>query len=78
MFSYVLHFVRACQPCQVFARKQKLVALPLKPMVVQASFQQWELELIGEFKGNSCNGFKWIITATDYFTRWVEAIPVKF
>ena len=52
-------------------------ALPLNPIVVQAPFQQWGLEFIGKFKDNSSNGYSWILTATDYFTKWVEAIPTK-
>ena len=40
-------------------------------------FQQWGLEFIGKFKDNSSNGYSWILTATDYFTKWVEAIPTK-
>jgi hypothetical protein len=51
--------------------------LPLKPVIVEAPFQQWGLEFIGEFKDNSSNGYRWVLTATDYFTRWVEAIPMK-
>ena len=52
-------------------------ALPLNPIVVQAPFQQWGLDFIGKFKDNSSNGYSWILTATDYFTKWVEAIPTK-
>ena len=52
-------------------------ALPLNPIVVQAPLQQWGLEFIGKFKDNSSNDYSWIITATDYFTKWVEAIPTK-
>ena len=69
--------VKCCQECQLFTGKQKLVALPLTPVVVLAPFQQWGLDFIGKFKDNSSNGFCWIITATDYFTKWVEAIPTK-
>ena len=36
-------------------------------------FQQRGLDFIREFHENSSNGFKWILTAIDYFTRWVEA-----
>jgi transposase InsO family protein len=69
--------VRGCQQCQLFTGKQKLAALPLQPVVVEAPFQQWGLDFIGQFKDNSSNGYTWIITATDYFTKWVEAIPTK-
>jgi hypothetical protein len=65
------------QPCQYFTGKPKLPAQPLKPVVVEAPFQQWGLDFIGEFKDNSSNGYRWILTATDYFTRWVESIPTK-
>ena len=77
IFSNVHRFVRKCEPCQLFTGKQKLAALPLQPVVVEAPFQQWGLDFIGNFKDNSSNGFSWIITATDYFTKWVEAISTK-
>jgi transposase InsO family protein len=35
------------------------------------------LDFIGKFSNNSSNGFSWVLTATDYFTKWVEAIPTK-
>lgn len=35
------------------------------------------MDFIGNFKDNSSNDFSWIIVATDYFTKWVEAIPTK-
>jgi hypothetical protein len=69
--------VRGCQQFQLFSGKQKLAALPLQHVVVEAAFQQWGLDFIGQFKDNSSNGFTWIITTTDYFTKWVEAIPTK-
>ena len=52
-------------------------ALPLNPIVVQTPFQQWVLDFIGKFKDNSSNGYSWILTAMDYFTKWVEVIPTK-
>jgi hypothetical protein len=63
--------------CQLFTGKQKLAALPLQPVVFEAPFQQCELDFIGQFKDNSSNGYTWIITTTDYFTKWVEALPTN-
>jgi hypothetical protein len=38
-------------------------------------FQQWGLDFIGEINPPS-NGYqKWILTATDYFTKWIEFVP---
>lgn len=59
IFSDVQSFVRGCEKCQFFTRKQKLVALPLKPVVIEAPFQQWGLDFIGQFKDNSSNGYTW-------------------
>ena len=35
------------------------------------------MDFIGPFDQNSSNGYKYILTCTDYFTRWVEAITTK-
>ena len=53
LFSDVYQQVRACAPCQKFAGKQKLVYLPLKHIVVNAPFQQWGLDFIGEINPSS-------------------------
>jgi hypothetical protein len=77
IFSDVHQFVWKCEPCHLFIGKHKLAALPLQPVVVEAPFQQWGLEFIGKFNDNSSNGYSWVLIATDYFTKWVEAIPTK-
>ena len=57
IFSDVHSFVRGCEQCQLFTRKQKFAALPLKLVVIKAPFQQWGLDFIGQFKDNSSNGY---------------------
>lgn len=51
--------------------------LPLKPVEVSASFQQWGLDFIGENHPTSLGQHKWILTTTDYFTKWIDAIPTR-
>jgi hypothetical protein len=77
LFSYVNIKVRACNPCQLFARKQKLPALPLVLVKTKAPFQKWGLDFIGEINPHSSAQHKWILTTTDYFTKWVEDIPTR-
>jgi hypothetical protein len=77
LFSDVNAKVRACHLCQIFAGKQKLPTLPLVPVKTESPFQQWGLDFIGEINPHSSAQHKWILTATDYFTKWVEAIPTK-
>ena len=43
--------------------------------MVNAAFQQWGLDFIGEINPTSSVKNKWILTATDFFTKWVEFIP---
>ena len=37
----------------------------------------WGIDFIWEISDKSSNGHSWILVATDYFTRWVEAIPTR-
>jgi hypothetical protein len=77
LFSDVCAYVKACDRCQRFAGKQQLKSLPLKPVVVTGPFQQWGLDFIGEIHPPSSNQHRWILVATDYFTKWIEAIPTR-
>jgi hypothetical protein len=77
LFSYVNTKVKACNSCQLFTGKQKLPALPLVPVKMEAPFQQWGLDFIGEINPHSNAQHKWIMTSTDYFTKWVEAIMTR-
>jgi hypothetical protein len=77
IFSDTHRYVRSCQSCQFFTGKQHLHALPLKQVIVEAPFQQWGLDFIGEFKEKSSNRYRCILTTTDYFTRCVEVVPTN-
>jgi hypothetical protein len=45
--------------------------------MVSGPFQQWGLDFIGEIHPASSGQNRWILTATDYFTKWIEAIPTR-
>ena len=75
LFSNVKKYVTSCNKCQIFEGKKKLLPLPLKPVSAEAPFQQWGLDFIGEIHPPSSPEHKWILIATDYFTKSIEAIP---
>ena len=64
IFSNVHKFVKSCQGYQLFTGKQKLVALPLQPMVVEAPFQHWDLDFIRKLHENSS---KWLLMDLDCY-----------
>ena len=70
-------FVRKCQECQLAAGRVKKPAFPLQPVSAERPFQQWGIDIVGPINPPSSMQHKYIITATDYFTRWAEATPLK-
>eukprot|EP00253_Pinus_taeda_P006472 PITA_06472 len=77
LFLDVYKAIKNCHECQIFQGKQKLQSLPLKPIEVNTPFQQWGLDFNGEIHPASSGQHRWILTATDYFTKWIEAIPTR-
>ena len=47
------------------------------PISVEAPFQQWGLDFIGEINLISSGQHRWILTATNFFTKWVEVIQTR-
>lgn len=77
-FKYAHQIVRNCNPCQRFSTKLKFsINLPLKPVNVKTSFQQWGIDFIGEIACKSSGVHSWVLAAINYFTKWVEAIPTR-
>ena len=77
LFSDVYKEVSTCYEFQIFEGKRKMMPLPLIPISVETPFQQWGLDFIGEINHISLGQHRWILTATDYFTKWVESIPTR-
>ncbi|KAM2398969.1 hypothetical protein ACFXTH_035588 [Malus domestica] len=51
--------------------------VPLNPVVKPWPFRGWAMNFIGQIYPYSSKGHTFIIMATDYFTKWVEASAVK-
>jgi hypothetical protein len=77
LFIVVFAKIRACVKCQKFSGKQQIKYFPLKLVVVSGPFRQWGLEFIREIHPNSSDQHRWILNATDYFTKWIESKPTR-
>ena len=76
MLKDCIEFAKGCQECQKFAGIQHVLESELHVIVKSWPFRGWALDLIGKIKPNSSRGHHYILVGIDYFTKWVEAIPL--
>jgi hypothetical protein len=77
MLEYCFEYYKGCQDCQKFGNIERVPASALNPIIKPWPFRGWGLDLIGQINPPSSKGHKFVLLATDYFTKWVEAIPLK-
>jgi hypothetical protein len=77
MLEACFEYYKRCQDCQKFGNIQRVLASALNPIINPWPFRGWAIDLIGQINPPSSKGRKFVLLATDYFTKWVEAIPLK-
>lgn len=77
MFKDAYSWVSKCEKCKIFMCRPQLDTLPLRIVFIKGPFQQWDLDFIGPINPTSSVGHRYVITATDYFTKWVEEKETK-
>ncbi|CAN6699563.1 unnamed protein product [Malus baccata var. baccata] len=70
-------YAQGCEECQRHGPLQHVPSVPLNPVVKPWPFRGWAMNFIGQIYLASSKGHTFIIVATDYFTKWVEASAVK-
>ncbi|XP_074374423.1 uncharacterized protein LOC141714827 [Apium graveolens] len=69
------NFVRACDRCQRFANYSNAPASTITSLASPWPFAMWGIDLIGELS-KAKGGVKYAVVDVDYFTKWVEAMPL--
>jgi hypothetical protein len=49
----------------------------LNPIIKPWPFRGWGLDFIGEIHPASSRQHRFVLVATDYFTKWTEAVPLR-
>ncbi len=69
--------IKTCDVCQKSGRKLNKAAPELHPVPVITPWHHIGIDFIGPISPPSVQGNKYILTISDYFTKFVEAIPLK-
>nr|CAE02546.1 OSJNBb0069N01.11 [Oryza sativa Japonica Group] len=77
MLEDCFKYYKGCQNCQKFGAIQRAPVSTMNPIIKPWPFRGWGIDMIGMINPPSSKGHKFILVATDYFTKWVEAIPLK-
>nr|KYP43117.1 Gypsy retrotransposon integrase-like protein 1 [Cajanus cajan] len=77
MIKDCIEFAKSCEECQKHGPIQRLPANELHSIVKPWSFRGWEIDIIGQIHPPSSKNHRYIIITIYYFTKWVEAIPLK-
>ncbi|PRQ34476.1 putative ribonuclease H-like domain-containing protein [Rosa chinensis] len=64
-----IEYARGCAPCQLHGSIQRVPAFPMNPIVKPWPFQGWAMDIIGQISPPSSKQHRWILVATDYFTK---------
>ncbi|KAK4397400.1 hypothetical protein Sango_1576600 [Sesamum angolense] len=76
MVKDCMDYARRCQACQFHANLIHQPPELLHPTVASWPFDAWGLDVVGPLTKSS-GGHLYILAATDYFSKWAEAVPLK-
>ncbi|KAI5338851.1 hypothetical protein L3X38_018123 [Prunus dulcis] len=77
MLKDCINYSKGCEACQRHGPIQQAPSVPMNPVVKPWPFRGCAMDLIGKIYPASSQQHCFIIVATNYFTKWVEAKQIK-
>jgi hypothetical protein len=77
MTNDYFRYCKGCKSWQKFGDVQLAGATMLHPIIKPWPFHGSALDFIGCMYPTSSKGHRFVLVATDYFTKWMEAVPLK-
>jgi len=70
-------YATSCDVCQRVGKPSRRDEFPLQPVRAIQAFEKWAVDFIGPINPTTKHSkARYIITATNYLTRWVEVVVV--
>jgi hypothetical protein len=73
MHADCYHHAKKCHKCQIYVDKIHVPPTMLNVISSPWPFSMWGIDMIGRIESKASNGYRFILVAIDYFTKWVEA-----
>ena len=77
ILSDCINYSKGCQQCQKYGSIQKILVVELHSIVKPWPVRGCAIDLTGKIFQASSKRHNFILVAIDYFTKWVEAVPLK-
>jgi hypothetical protein len=77
MIADCFRYYKGCEECHNFGNIQMVPAATFPPIIKPWPFRGWGLDFIRQIHPSSLNGHRFMLVATNYFTKLTEDIPLK-
>jgi hypothetical protein len=77
MIADCFKYYKGCQVCKKFGDLQLVPAAELHRINKPWPFRGWRLDFIGEIYPSSSKGHRFVLVATDCFTKWTKVVALK-
>ena len=77
LFKDAKEYVKNCDAYQRYARNDLHIKIPIHISLPLVPSEKWKINYVGEIHAHSSKGMAYIVVATKYLTKWIEATAVK-